>query len=125
MLGNAQVFASIPVVELEGARAFYEGTLGLKLAESPDPTVLVFEAGAGTRLMVYSRPTPTQADHTAAGFVVSDVDALVDDLIARGVQFEHYDMPGVEMDERGVAMFGQGKVAWFKDPGGNILSLNS
>ncbi len=125
MLKEAFVFASVPVVDLEGAKRFYGETLGLELAESPDPTVLVFEAGAGTRLIVYSRPTPTQADHTAAGFMVSDVDAQVDELIARGVQFEHYDMPGVEIDERGVASFGPGRVAWFKDPGGNILSLNS
>lgn len=124
MLNEAQVFASIPVVDLDEAKAFYGETLGLTLGESPEPTVLVFEAGAGTRLMVYSRPTPTQADHTAAGFMVSDVDAIVDDLIARGVRFERYDMPGIEVDERGVATFGPGKVAWFKDPGGNILSLN-
>lgn len=124
MLGDSQAFASVPVVDLDEAKRFYGEVLGLKLAETPDPTLAVYEAGHGSLIMVYSRPTPTQADHTAAGFRVDDVDAAVDDLIARGVHFERYEIPGVDIDERGVATFGPGKVAWFKDPGGNILSLN-
>jgi hypothetical protein len=54
---------------------------------------------------------------------VEDLDAVVDGLIAKGVSMEVYDMPGVEFDERGVAVAGNVKTAWFKDPEGNILSL--
>ncbi len=93
MLSNGTILASIPVVDLEQAKQFYGQTLGLKLAEAPDPSVTIFEAGQGSRLLVYARPTPTQADHTAVAFFVDDVDAVVDDLIAKGVRFERYDMP--------------------------------
>jgi predicted enzyme related to lactoylglutathione lyase len=124
MLSNAMIVASIPVVDLEQAKQFYSQVVGLKLAEAPDPSVAIFEGGGGTRLLVYARPTPTMADHTAAAFFADDVEAAVDDLIAKGVVFERYDMPGMTMDERGVASMGPGKIAWFKDPGGNILSIN-
>ena len=84
----------------------------------------LFECGQGTRLFVYQRPTPTKADHTAAGWIVDDLEAVVDQLIARGVTMEVYDMPGVEFDERGIARGPNLAGAWFKDPEGNILSIN-
>jgi len=125
MLKEALVFASIPVVDLEEAKAFYGETLGLTLAETPHETVAIYEGGKGTRLLVYSRPTPTKADHTAVGFMVSDLEAAVDDLAAKGVEFERYDLPGVTFDERGIASMGPNRTAWFKDPAGNTLSLNA
>lgn len=132
MLGNAPVFASLPCVDLEGARQFYGQTLGLKevfMSGAPEEMAqmgAMFECGQGTMLLVYARPTPTVADHTAAGWLVEDIDATVDELIGRGVTFEVYDMPGTIYDERGVASdpSGQFKSAWFKDPEGNILALN-
>lgn len=130
MLTDAPVYAVLPCVDLERAREFYGSTLGLK--EVPMPVAgpeedveigALFECGRGTNLFVYVRPTPTKADHTVAGWAVEDVDATVDQLISRGVKFEVYDMPGVTFDERGVATMGETKGAWFKDPEGNILSL--
>ena len=131
MLGNAPVIATLPCVNIEGARKFYGEILGLKEVQMPGvpeefaEVNALFECGQGTNLLVYSRETPTQADHTAAGWMVEDLDTVADQLISRGVKFEVYDdMPGVEWDERGVANMGASKGAWFKDPEGNILSIN-
>lgn len=130
MLANSPIYAILPCTDIEGARKFYGETLGLKeiqmfeAEEGEDSSMLTFECGQGTKLGIYARPTPTKADHTAAGWVVEDLDAVADELISRGVKFEVYDMPGVEFDERGVASMGEMKGAWFTDPEGNILSIN-
>jgi catechol 2,3-dioxygenase-like lactoylglutathione lyase family enzyme len=129
MLGNSTLVALLPCVDLEGAKAFYGGVLGLKegtvpgSAETAEQGIL-YECGGGTKLAIYQRPTPTTADHTAAGWIVDDVDPIVDALIAKGVKLEVYDMPGMEFDDRGVVSMGRGKGAWFKDPEGNILSIS-
>jgi catechol 2,3-dioxygenase-like lactoylglutathione lyase family enzyme len=130
MLGNSPVYAVVPCTDLKGARKFYGETLGLKEMKMPEAEELredsgaMYECGGGTNLLVYVRPTPTKADHTAAGWVVEDLDSVADELISRGVKFEVYDMPGVEFDERGVASMGNMKSAWFTDPEGNILAIN-
>ena len=130
MLANSPVYAVVPCVDLEGARKFYSRTLGLKEVEIPSAgeeeagQAALYECGRETNLLVYARPTPTKADHTAAGWMVEDLDSVVDELISRGVKFEVYDMPGVEFDERGVASMGDLKSAWFTDPEGNILSVS-
>lgn len=128
MLSDAPVMTLLPCVDVAGARNFYGGVLGLKEVETPgfdDGTQegMVFQCGEGTRLAVYQRATATTADHTAAGWIVDDFDSVADALLARGVKFEVYDMPGVEFDKRGVATMGTSKAAWFKDPEGNILSI--
>lgn len=130
MLGHSPVYAVLPCTDLDGARKFYGQTLGLKEVEIPSAgeeeagQAALYECGRGTNLFVYVRPTPTKADHTAAGWVVEDLNAVADELISRGVKFEVYDMPGVEFDERGVASMGNLKSAWFTDPEGNILAIN-
>jgi catechol 2,3-dioxygenase-like lactoylglutathione lyase family enzyme len=129
MLTNAPIIAVLPCVDLEGARDFYGDVLGLREAQMPvdleeETSAIMYECGQGTRLLVYQRATPTQADHTAAGWMVDDLEAVVDGLIARGVTMEVYDMPGVTFDERGIARMGDRQAAWFTDPEGNILSIN-
>jgi catechol 2,3-dioxygenase-like lactoylglutathione lyase family enzyme len=129
MLGNAPIVALLPCVDIAGARKFYEDVLGLteiERSEAGQESALgvLYECGEGTRLAIYERSTPTVADHTAAGWVVKDVDAVADALIAKGVTFEVYDLPGVEYDDRGVATLGSSRGAWFKDPEGNILSIS-
>jgi catechol 2,3-dioxygenase-like lactoylglutathione lyase family enzyme len=130
MLANSPVYAVVPCTDLERARKFYGQTLGLKEVEPPSAgeggadEAALYECGGGTNLFVYVRPTPTKADHTAAGWVVEDLDSVADELIRRGVKFEVYDMPGVEFDDRGVASMGNLKSAWFTDPEGNILAIN-
>ena len=128
MLDKAPVFAIVPCVDLERAANFYGEVLGLERAPMPgseeQPWAMVFACGQGTRLLVYLREMPTKADHTAAGWLVDDVNAVVDRLLAHGVTMEVYDMPGAEFDERGVATSGDIKSAWFKDTEGNILSVS-
>ncbi len=79
--------------------------------------------GHETNLILYRRDTPTKADHTAAGWMVDDIEEAVRDLRARGVVFEQYDMPGLKTNEQGIADSGTIKGAWFKDTEGNILSV--
>ena len=123
MLGNAPVSAVLPVADTAQSKRFYEGILGLRtLFESEGTTY--FEAGAGTHLMIYQRPG-SAGEHTAASFQVDDLAAELDALAAKGVHPEHYDMPGIKTDERGImAMEGMGRIAWIKDPDGNILALS-
>ena len=129
MLADAPIYAVLPCIDLKRATNFYEQVLGLKRAELPGDMQemeggAVYQCGGGTMLLVYQRPEPTKAEHTSAGWMVADLDGTVDQLIAKGVQMEVYDMPDVEFDSRGVASMGTMKSAWFKDPEGNILALN-
>jgi len=135
MLGNSPVNPTLPCVDLAAARKFYGETLGLnevqfpglsgEAAETAAAEAAMYACGGGTFLVVYARSTPTQADHTAAGWMVADFEAVAKDLLSRGVGFEVYpEMPGVTFDDRGVATADAGyKSAWFKDPEGNILSI--
>jgi catechol 2,3-dioxygenase-like lactoylglutathione lyase family enzyme len=122
MLADSRVTAILPAVDLARATEFYEKKLGLLPIHAPVAGAM-FEGGQGTMLALYPRETPTKADHTVAGWVVDDIEAVVDALRKRGVVFEQYDMPGMKTDERGIATLGPGKSAWFKDTEGNILSI--
>ncbi|MGH3061596.1 MAG: VOC family protein [Gaiellaceae bacterium] len=124
MLGDARIGANVPVSSLEEAIGFYEGKLGLRLFERGEEQPYARFAGAGeTKLGVYESATAGQARHTLASFVVDDVRAVVDVLEANGVVFEEYDLPGMKT-ERGVATVGDTRVAWLKDPDGNILEIS-
>jgi predicted enzyme related to lactoylglutathione lyase len=124
MLGSSKVLATIPAVDFKRAEEFYTRVLGLSVAARPQEDVLILEAGAGTQIMVYEREA-TKAEHTAATFEVKDLDRVVVDLAAKGVQFEQYDFDDFKTDERGIAEMEGGKMAWLKDPEGNILALGS
>ncbi len=121
MLSTALVRPTIPVVDLERAKAFYIDKLGLKLA-SENPGGAIIEAGGGSTLLLFPRTEATKAEHTAAGFTVGDVEAEVAALRAKGVVFEDIDMPGLKT-ENGIAHIGPFAVAWFKDTEGNILGV--
>ena len=124
MLANARIGANIPVSDLEQAISFYEGKLGLKLFERGDEQPYARFAGAGeTKLGVYESGTAGQSRHTLASFVVDNVRDTVDALKANGVVFEEYDMPGMKTED-GVASVGDTRVAWLKDPDGNILEIS-
>lgn len=124
MLGNFPLAAILPVVDLERAKKFYGGTLGLKQVEELEVGEVMYQAGAGTTLGIYRRPTPTKADHTAVGFMVDDLNKVMAHLRSKGVKFEEYDIPEMGLKTvNGVATIGNGRGAWFKDPDGNILSV--
>ncbi|MCH7481767.1 MAG: VOC family protein [Chloroflexi bacterium] len=121
MLTNAPVNPTIPVVDMERAKAFYIDKLGLKLA-SENAGGVIIEAGGGSTLLLFPRAEATKAEHTAAGFFVADVAAEVTALRANGVVFEDIDMPGLKT-ENGIAHIGPFTAAWFKDTEGNILGI--
>jgi predicted enzyme related to lactoylglutathione lyase len=114
----------VPAVDTDRAWHYYEDTLGLNLDWiAKEAGIFQVHAGGGSSFVVYTRSTPTMADHTAIGFNVTDIESVVSDLRARGVMFEEYDMPGMKT-VNGIADQGGAKSAFFKDSEGNILSLN-
>jgi catechol 2,3-dioxygenase-like lactoylglutathione lyase family enzyme len=120
MLSDADLIAFVPATDVDEARDFYTGTLGLSLVEE-NPAALVYEAH-GTMLRVTPVPDMTPAPYTVAGWAVDDIADLVTRLGSRGVVFQRFD--GMEQDELGIWRSpGGGLVAWFKDPAGNTLSL--
>ena len=122
MLGNRDAVANIAVRDLGTARRFYEGTLGLKPVAIEGEEAIVFRSGNST-LIVYRSQFAGTNRATAVTWVVGDeVDAVARGLKAKGVAFEHYDMPGMKR-EGDIHVAGDMKVAWFKDPDGNILNL--
>jgi catechol 2,3-dioxygenase-like lactoylglutathione lyase family enzyme len=123
MLEDRDAIATIAVKDLEVARDFYEDTLGLKQVGAEGDEVIAFGSGNSTLNVYRSRYAGTN-QATAVTWVVDDVDAVVKELKARGVTFEHYDMPDVTR-KGDVYVAGDIKVAWFKDPDGNILNIAS
>ncbi len=127
MLGNARVRPILPTIDLQRAIKFYEETLGLRVTrrEQEPSQGAVVQAGDDTSLYLYER-SRTKADHTVAGFVVADVEAVVDGLKRRGVVFEEYDSPDLKTTGS-IAVFrtssGEAKAAWFKDTEGNVLDV--
>ena len=123
MLNNSQVTANIPASDLERARRFYADTLGLTPAEE-NPGGLLYKTAGGTVFFLYETEYAGQAGHTIAQFHVADVGTEVEDLRAKGVTFEHYDLPGMTWDGDVAAMGDMGHAAWFKDSEANILCLD-
>ena len=123
MLTTAAVHPTLPVVDLERARKFYEEKLGLKVIRTDPSPGAVLQAGEGTILYIYQRAA-TKADHTAASFIVKDVEATVKELKAKGVVFENIDAPSFKTVD-GIATMGELKGAWFKDTEGNILAVTN
>ena len=122
MLGERTAVPDLAVKDLQAARSFYEGTLGLTPIDAQGEEVIVFRSGDST-LNVYRSQFAGTNKATAVTWVVGDeLEALVRDLKAKGVEFEHYDLPG--MTRQGdLHVAGDFKSAWFKDPDGNILNI--
>jgi catechol 2,3-dioxygenase-like lactoylglutathione lyase family enzyme len=120
ILSTKEVMATIAVKDIDVARQFYEGTLGLTLTASDMPCLLTFNNG---KVLVYqSLYAGTNQATSATWNVGDDIERIVDTLKSKGVVFEHYDMPDAT---RGgdIHVTGKMKAAWFKDPDGNILNL--
>jgi catechol 2,3-dioxygenase-like lactoylglutathione lyase family enzyme len=124
MLGNTDAAASIAVRNLDIARKFYEGTLGLKQIGKEGEELIAFRSGNSTINVYRSKYAGTNRATALTWVVGKNVESIVRDLKAKGVTFEHYDMP--DMTHQGdVHVAGDMKVAWFKDPDGNILNIVS
>lgn len=125
MLTNSPIRPTIPVVDLNRAKRFYETTLGLKpVPENNNTTsgIAIFECGNSTLIELYQRG-PSKADHTVATFEVSNIEEEVNMLRGKGVNFEEYNMPEIKT-QNGIATQGSVKAAWFKDSEGNILCIH-
>jgi predicted enzyme related to lactoylglutathione lyase len=124
MLSTASVTANIPAADIERARAFYSESLGLEPSTDLQG-MLVYRLDGGSTFSIYQTEFAGTAGHTIAQWHVDDVVAEARALRAKGVQFEQYDMPGVEWDDGVASMPGMGQAAWFKDSEGNILCIDS
>lgn len=123
MLKNCKTFSSFSVDDLKKAKEFYGTTLGLNLEEM-EMGVLALHLN-GCEVTIY----PKGGDHTPAtftvlNFIVEDLEKEIDGLNQKGIKFEQYDSQYLKTDEKRIADQGEGrKMAWFKDPAGNILGL--
>jgi catechol 2,3-dioxygenase-like lactoylglutathione lyase family enzyme len=121
MLKNSNAFSGFSVGDIPKAKEFYAETLDLDVSESDG--VLTLRLAGGNNVIIYPKPNHVPATFTVLNFPVEDVGYAVEELKKRGVRFEHYDLPNLKTDEKGI-MRGDGPtIAWFKDPAGNILSV--
>ncbi|MFK4445791.1 catechol 2,3-dioxygenase-like lactoylglutathione lyase family enzyme [Caballeronia udeis] len=123
LLKDSHAFSGFAVKDLAEAKAFYSETLGLKVT-SGSMGVLKLHLAGGNNVLVYPKSNHVPATYTVLNFPVDSVDQAVDTLSAHGVRFEHYDMPTLKTDAKGICRGSGGPViAWFKDPSGNIFSV--
>ena len=123
MFKETKAFSSFSVDDLERAKQFYGGTLGLDVVERDEG--LELHIAGSTPVFVYPSSNYTAPKHTVLNFPVDDIEATVDELVARGVTIEQYDMPSLKTDKRGIFRGDEGPraIAWFKDPAGHVLSV--
>ena len=119
MFANSKAFSGFSVNDIAAAKAFYAGTLGLRVSE--DNGMLTLHIAGDRDILVYPKRDHSPAVFTILNFPVDDIEAAVDGLVGRGVRFERYD--GIDADERGIARGGGPPIAWFTDPAGNVLSV--
>jgi len=118
---TARAHATIAVSDLDRAKKFYEGTLGLKQVDERSDGVR-YQTGGGDWILVYPSQFAGTAKSTYMTFEVDDVEMAVKELRDRGIVFEEYDFPGLKTVD-GIAEIQGAKGAWFKDPDGNILAV--
>ena len=122
MFKDTKAFSGFSVNDVQKAKEFYGQTLGLDVSESHG--LLELHIAGGTNILMYPKENHTPATFTILNFQVDNIDAAVDELVSRGVQFEHY---GPQADAKGIMRGKQANmgpdIAWFKDPAGNILSV--
>ena len=121
MLGNRDAAANVAVKDLDVAASFYRNTLGLTPVHEEGKELVVFRSGS-SEINVYRSDYAGTNKATAVTWTVDNVKEEVDALKAKGVVFEHYDMPGMTRDGD-IYVSRDMKVAWFKDPDGNILNV--
>jgi catechol 2,3-dioxygenase-like lactoylglutathione lyase family enzyme len=119
VFADTKAFSGFAVADLDEARQFYEETLGLRV--TAENGLLNLHLAGGRDTLVYPKPDHTPAGYTILNFPVHDIDKAVDELTARGVQFERYD--NADQDEKGIHRGEGPDIAWFKDPAGNILAV--
>ncbi|WP_243232779.1 VOC family protein [Microbacterium sp. CIAB417] len=126
MFENSDAFSGMSSDDIEASRAFYEGVLGL-VVQDAGGGLLSVQLPKGGAVLIYPKEDHAPATFTILNFPVEDIDAAVDELIAKGVAMQRYD--GMPQDDKGIVRgkaAGEGPdIAWFTDPAGNILSVLS
>jgi catechol 2,3-dioxygenase-like lactoylglutathione lyase family enzyme len=122
MLSASKATSGFAVHDLKKAKDFYEGTLGLSVEVlDEEHGVTKLKLAEECDVLMYLSADMVPASYTMLNFEVDDIDAAVDELVARGVSFERYeDFP---QDEKGVMRGAGPEIAWFKDPSGNVLAV--
>jgi catechol 2,3-dioxygenase-like lactoylglutathione lyase family enzyme len=121
MLGDKKATSGFAVKDLDAARQFYEGTLGVEVEVLTEEFGVTALKLAGGDVLMYLNPEMTPASYTMLNFEVDDIDAVVDGLAERGVSFKRYD--GFDHDEKGIVRAPGPQIAWFEDPSGNVISV--
>ena len=119
MFTAKEAFASFSVNDLQSAKEFYTQKLGLTVSQSPEGLDLNV---SGERVFIYPKPNHAPASFTVLNFIVDDIEKAVDELRQTGVRFEKYEGE-LKTDKNGIHRNGGPRIAWFKDPAGNILSV--
>jgi len=128
MFTDKKAFSSFSVNDIDKAKEFYQNSLGLNVNQiemGGEHRMLELDVTGGSKVMIYSKPNHTPATFTVLNFPVDSLEKTVDELTAKGVKFEHYDMGDLKTDAKGIVR-GNGKgpdIAWFKDPAGNVISV--
>lgn len=123
MFKHTKTFSSFAVNDTEKAKQFYSETLGLKVTDAEMHGILNLHIAGDNTVLIYPKPNHVPATFTILNFTVGNISEAVADLNKQGVKFEIYDEPNFKTDEKGVFHGGGPKIAWFKDPAGNILSV--
>lgn len=122
MFKNSKAFSGFSVDDLQKAKHFYEGTLGLDVEELP-MGILELKISGGNSVIIYPKPNHEPATYTVLNFPVDNIEEAVDELSRAGVQFQQYE-GDIKTNEKGICRSTEGPdIAWFKDPAGNILSV--
>ncbi len=123
MFKMTKTISSFSVNDLAEARKFYSQKLGINVSEDSNMKgMLYLNIGGGNKVMLYEKPNHTPATFTVLNFPVTDVENTVDDLAGKGIRFEQYSGE-LKTDKKGISHGGPVKIAWFKDPAGNIISV--
>jgi catechol 2,3-dioxygenase-like lactoylglutathione lyase family enzyme len=123
MLRREKVVTFVATLDGGRARTFYEGLLGLQVISDDGFALALAVDEAGTMLRIQKVASFRPHPFTALGWQVKDIEGTVKELTGRGVVFERFD--GLEQDDAGIWTAPSGtRVAWFKDPDGNVLSLS-
>ncbi|HET7146934.1 MAG TPA: VOC family protein [Candidatus Nitrosopolaris sp.] len=124
MFKETKTFSSFSVDDLRKAKKFYSETLGLEVSESYGGRLLELHFPGGNKILIYPKSNHTPATFTILNFPVDNLEQAVDELTKRDVRFEVYNEGDLKTDENGISISDEGpKIAWFKDPAGNVLSV--
>ena len=123
MLQNSKAFSSFSVDDVQKAKDFYQGALGIEVKDNPMGVIELVISGSAN-VLLYPKPNHVPATFTVLNFTVENIDQAADELIAKGIKFEIYNEEYFKTDSKGISRGNGGpNIAWFRDPAGNILSI--